>query len=191
MEAAQEGRGDDEPTREPAQHAQTTNSHAGQAPPQPPEPRDPAEPLSEAPRGLAPKFATLPAALMELVAAGIVTVHMRGVESAEPLVYVIAFVLALFFLALQHSFAANRRRLGLCVSLGLGLPLSAALCLALWDHYTARLVWVGGGFAQTQESPIILFAIFCVVIGWLALPLWAAADLAWRALQRRTPTSNA
>ena len=189
--AAQEGMGVDGPTREPAQRAQTTNSHADQAPSHPSAPRPPADPLPEGPRGLAPKFATLPAALMELVAAVIVTVHMRGVESAEPLVYVVAFVLALFFLALQHSFAANRRRLGLCVSLGLGLPLSAALCLALWDHYTARLVWVGGGFVQTQEAPIILFAIFCVVVGWLALPLWAAADLAWRALRRRSPTSTA
>lgn len=189
--AAQEGMGVDGPTREPDQHAQATNSHAGQAPPQPSALPTPADPLSEGPRGIAPKFATLPAALMELVAAVIVTVHMRGVESAEPLVYVIAFVLTLFFLALQHSFAANRRRLGLCVSLGLGLPLSAALCLSLWDHYTARVVWVGGGFAQTQEAPIILFTIFCVVFGWLALPLWAAADLVWRALQRRTPTSTA
>lgn len=123
-----------------------------------------------------PAYATLLAALMELIAALIVVPHAAEVEHMQPLVYATAFGCALFFIWLFYHMVISQRFFLVSLILMVLLPFQAMLAVVVWERHLPLRYWDGQGFVQASTHESLAVAAILVGAAGVTLPAFFALN---------------
>ncbi len=127
--------------------------------------------------GPQPGIATLPAAILELIAAAVVLPRASAAPDMAVVVYATAFLLGLMCVWIFHHLAREGKiwlELALLIT---KTPFSLLLMFVLWERHTPHRVWSGKEFYETEQALELLLGA-----GLLGLSL--ALLVAFRVLQR-------